>query len=144
METWKEIYKGVIPEGNYQLHFSGNDKTSFLIKLESQEMHVDIRFQYFEAVRIQSIVESDIYASSNPFVQQFMRQNFRNILYEISENNMNHRDSDCEEELNENVVRSYAVITDDLYFNVISERKPSVTIVKLNKCDHHYDQLFQL
>lgn len=129
MEIWKEYHKGEIPKGKYKAKIASGDLSSTIIELKSEKIRVILDFGHGDAVRIveRKFVDLGMYEN----VKELKEDNFSNVIYEVKNNKY------LEEIklysggwLDSPSIRQYAIITENLYIDVIYSGEPKHTFLQ--------------
>ena len=84
MEKWKEVFVGIIPQGNYQTQITNGEDKGLILELKSEDSHIVLNFGMVQAVRMldEGVVQKELYADSE--VEKFKGNGFKNVIYEIT------------------------------------------------------------
>ena len=129
MENWKEYRKGEIPRGKYKAKILSGDLSSTIIELKNEKTRIILDFGHGDAVRIveRKFVDLGMYEN----VEELKENNFSNVIYEVQNNKY------LEEIklysgglLDSPSIKQYAIITENLYIDVIYDGEPEYTFFK--------------
>ena len=129
MEVWKEYRKGEIPKGDYKAKVICGDSNFLIIELRSKENRLILDFGITDAVRIfdRRLVDLDMYEN----IEGLKEDNFSNVIYEV-QNNKYLKEIKLYSGgwLDTPSIKQYAIITENLYIDVIYDRGPEYTFLK--------------
>ena len=129
MENWKEYRKGEIPRGKYKAKILTGDLSGTIIELKNEKTRIILDFGHGDAVRIveRKFVDLGMYEN----VGELKENNFSNVIYEVQNNKY------LEEIklysgglLDSPSIKQYAIITENLYIDVIYDGEPEYTFFK--------------
>lgn len=129
MEIWKEVFVGIIPQGNYQTEITNGEDKGLVLKLKNHCHHVVLNFGMVQAVRMldEGIVQKELYSDSE--VEKFRRDGFKNVIYEVAggefANQIQNIADGYWEALN---VKHYVVITQNYNIDIITEWEPEINM----------------
>ena len=129
MEVWKEYRKGEIPRGKYKAKVICGDSSFLIIELKSDEHRIILDFGHGDAVRIveRKFVDLGMYEN----VEELKENNFSNVIYEV-QNNKYLKEIKLYSGgwLDTPSIKQYAIITENLYIDVIYDGEPEYTFFK--------------
>lgn len=133
MEKWKEVFKGTIPQSNYQIRLINGEENGLIIKLYDVNNLVIIKFGNVRAVRMldEGIVQTQIYAINE--LEKYKKNNFKNIIYEIQNGefeNYIHKIADSYWDIIQ--PRHYVIVTMNYNIDIIAENEPIIEMKKIN------------
>lgn len=131
MEQWKEVFKGEIPEGEYQVYLKSGEERGTVIELESKEHMVNIIFGVVSAIRMldEGIVLKGVFDEHQ--IQKYKKGGFANTIYEIEGGEFGKFTESIAGELYEYLgLKHYIIITMNYLIEVISEWEPQINIMK--------------
>lgn len=134
METWKEVFKGVIPPNrNYGIALKNGEEQGLVIELESKENKVRLDFGSTSAIRmIEEGVLLNGYVYNDEELKKYKPNNFSNVIYEIEGGDFGsfiHKEyGEMYEILN---LKHYLIITMNYCVEVITQWRPEIIV--LNK-----------
>ncbi len=129
MEIWKEVFVGIIPQGNYQTEITNGEDKGLVLKLKNHCHHVVLNFGIVQAVRMldEGIVQKELYSDSE--VEKLRRDGFKNVIYEVAggefANQIQNIADGYWEALN---VKHYVIITQNYNIDIITEWEPEINM----------------
>lgn len=131
MEKWQEVFKDIIPEGNYQTRLLNGEEQGLIIELFDSKNAIIIDFGIVQAVRIldEGIVQTKLYSVDE--IGKYKNGHFRNVIYEIFDGefeNQIRRIADTYWEVIH--PKHYIIITMNYIIEIIAECEPAVKIKK--------------
>lgn len=129
MEHWDEIYKNLIPIGNYQSLIQNGEKAGLIIKLESNEYIVDINFGIVSAFRMldEGIILDEIFDDAE--INRYKDDNFSNTIYKIENGEFGNFIKGISSELYGYLdLKHYIIITMNYVMEVISQWEPNIVV----------------
>lgn len=129
MKKLEEIYKGQIPNDDYQVLLSNGEEFGAVINLKSKEYTVNIEFGNVSAIRMldEGIILKDIFQ----FDSNIDHNNFSNIIYKIHDNDFEKYVKEISNELFEELnLTNYLIVTMNYVIEVITSWEPSMEILK--------------
>lgn len=132
MEIWKEVFKGIIPQSNYQVCLINGEEDGLTIKLYDANNVVLINFGNVRAVRMldEGIVQTQIYSMNE--LEKYKQGNFKNIIYEIQNGefeNYIHEIADAYWDIIQS--RHYVIVTMNYDIDIIAENEPTIEVKKV-------------
>ena len=84
MEKWKEIFTGIIPQGNYQTQVINGEDKGLVIELINNNTHIVLDFGVIRAIRMldEGIVQTELYSDSE--IEKFKPDAFKNVIYKVT------------------------------------------------------------
>lgn len=129
MEKWKEVFSGVIPQGNYQTLITCGEDKGLTLELKSSNSHVTLNFGAILAVRMldEGIVQNGVYSDSE--IEKFKKDGFKNVIYEVDGGEFEDQIQTISDGYLENVeLKHYVVITENYNIDIITEWEPEINI----------------
>lgn len=130
MEKWKEVFEGIIPQGNYQTQIINGEDKGLILELKSDNNHVVLTFGMVQAIRMldEGIVQKELYSDSE--VERFKKNVFRNVIYEVTEGEFAKQIKNIADEYWTTLdIKHYVIITQNYNIDIITEWKPEINIL---------------
>ncbi len=129
MEIWKEVYKGIIPKGYYNVKITNSEKTGLVVELEGEKSIVIIDFGYSRAMRMfdEGIVQNGVY--SNDELKKYKDNKFENIIYKVENGEFNQEVSKMSFGFTDMIdVKHYILITQNFNIDIITDWEPKLEV----------------
>lgn len=129
METWKEVFVGIIPQGDYQTQITNGEDKGLILELKGNNSHIILNFGVVQAVRMldEGIVQKQLY--SDNVVEEFKREGFKNIIYEVTGGEFMKQIQNIADGYWEALyVKHYVVITQNYNIDIITEWEPEINV----------------
>ena len=129
MEEWKEVFKGIIPTGDYQTQIINGEDKGLVIKLISSNNHIVLKFGMICAMRVldEGIVQKEIYPEH--IIKMLKKDDFKNVIYEVYDGGflieIKNMSDGYLEILN---VKHYVIITQNYNIDIITEWEPEIRV----------------
>ena len=133
MEKWKEVFVGVIPQGNYQTQITNGEDKGLILELRSDSNHVVLNFGMVQAIRMldEGIVQKELYSDSE--VEKYKKNAFKNVIYEVSGGEFKKQIQNIADGYWESLnAKHYIIITISYNIDIITEWEPEINIYDLN------------
>lgn len=130
MEKWKEVFAGIIPQGNYETQITNGEDKGLILELKSDNSHVVLNFGMVQAIRMldEGVVQKELYSDSE--VEKFKRNGFRNVIYEVTGGEFAKQIQNIADEYWETLdAKHYVVITENFNIDIITEWNPEINIL---------------
>lgn len=130
MEKWKEVFVGIIPQGNYETQITNGEDKGLILELKSDNSHVVLNFGMVQAVRMldEGVVQKELYPDSE--VEKFKRNGFENVIYEVTGGGFAKQIQNIADGYWETLdAKHYVVITQNFNIDIITEWKPEINIL---------------
>lgn len=130
MEKWKEIFAGIIPQGNYETQITNGEDKGLILELKSDNSHVVLNFGMVQAVRMldEGVVQKELYSDSE--VEKFKRDGFKNVIYEVTGGEFAEQMKNIADGYWETLdAKHYVVITQNYNIDIITEWEPEINIL---------------
>lgn len=130
MEKWKEIFKGTIPKDYYQIQLKNGEESGLVVELNGNNNKVKINFGLVRAVRMldEGIVQSGVYSDDE--IVQFKEEDFKNVIYEISDGEFKRQIQNCADGYLEMLnVKHYVIITQNYNIDIVTEYIPLIEVL---------------
>lgn len=130
MEKWKEVFAGIIPQGNYETQISNGEVKGLILELKSDNSHVVLNFGMVQAVRMldEGVVQKELYSDSE--VDKFKRNGFKNVIYEVTGGEFAKQIKNIADGYWEILdAKHYVVITQNFNIDIITEWEPEINIL---------------
>jgi len=130
MEKWIEVYKGVIPTGEYIAEIITGEEKGTVIYLESKDNLIKIDFGALSAIRIldEGVVLQELFNESE-FIK-FQKDKFANSIYKIESGDFGNFVKKCSGKTYYHYVsfEHYLIITLNYYIEVVSQWEPEIEV----------------
>lgn len=129
MEKWKEVFVGVIPQGNYQTQITNGEHKGLIIELRSNNDNIVINWGRVQAVRMldEGIVQKELYSDSE--IRNFKKDGFKNVIYEVVEGEFSKQIENIADGYWETLdAKHYVIITQNYNIDIITEWEPEISI----------------
>ena len=129
MERWKEVFVGIIPQGNYQTQITNGEDKGFVLELKSNNNHVVLNFGMVQALRMldEGIVQKELYSDIE--IQKFKKAGFKNVIYEVNGGEFAKQIKNVADEYWKTLdAKHYVVITQNYNIDIITEWEPVITV----------------
>ena len=129
MEKWKEVFAGVIPQGNYQTLITNGEDKGLTLELKSSKSHVVLNFGAVLAVRMldEGIVQKELYSDSE--IEKFKKDGFKNVIYEVKGGEFARQIQMISDGYLENSrMKHFVIITQNYNIDIITEWEPEINI----------------
>lgn len=129
MEKWKEVFAGVIPQGNYQTLITNGEDEGLTLELKSSKSHVVLNFGAVLAVRMldEGIVQKELYSDSE--IEKFKKDGFKNVIYEVKGGEFARQIQIISDGYLENSrIKHFVIITQNYNIDIITEWEPEINI----------------
>jgi hypothetical protein len=130
MENWKEVFVGIIPQGNYQTQITNGEDKGLILELKSNNNHAILNFGVVQAVRIldEGIVQKELYSDNE--VEKYKKDGFRNVIYEVTDGEFAEQIQNIADGYWETLnAKHYIVITQNYNIDIITEWEPEINIL---------------
>lgn len=130
MEKWKEVFVGIIPQGNYQTQITNGEDKGLVIELRSNNNNIVLNFGVVQAVRMldEGIVQKELYSDSE--VEHFKKDGFKNVIYEVVDGEFSKQIENIADGYWEILdMRHYVVITQNYNIDIITEWEPKIEVL---------------
>lgn len=130
MEKWKEVFAGIIPEGNYETQITNGEDKGLVLELKSDNNHVVLNFGMVQAVRMldEGVVQKELYSDCE--IEKFKRNGFRNVIYEVTGGEFAKQIQSIADGYWETLdAKHYVIITQNFNIDIITEWKPEINIL---------------
>lgn len=130
MEKWKEVFVGIIPQGNYQTQITNGEDKGLILELKSEDSHIVLNFGMVQAVRMldEGVVQKELYADSE--VEKFKGNGFKNVIYEITGGEFAKQIQNIADGYWETLdAKHYVIITQNYNIDIITEGRPEINIL---------------
>lgn len=130
MENWKEVFVGIIPQGNYQTQITNGEDKGLILELISNNSHAVLNFGVVQAVRIldEGIVQKELYSYNE--VEKYKQDGFRNVIYEVTDGEFAEQIQNIADGYWETLdAKHYIVITQNYNIDIITEWEPEINIL---------------
>lgn len=129
MEKWKEVFAGIIPQGNYQTQITNGEDKGFILELKSNHNRVVLEFGVVQAVRMldEGIVQKDQYSDHE--IEKFKKDGFKNVIYEVTGGEFAKQIQDISDGYGETLeMKHYIIITQNYNIDIITQWEPEIHI----------------
>lgn len=129
METWKEIFVGIIPPGNYQTQITNGEDSGLILELKSNNNHVILNFGMVQAVRMldEGIVQNELYSDSE--IEKFKKDGFKNVIYQVKGGEFAKQIKNVADGFWETLdIKHYVLITQNYNIDIITEWVPEIDV----------------
>jgi hypothetical protein len=129
MEHWVEIYKNIIPAGNYQSLVQNGEESGLLIKLENDDYIVNINFGIVSALRMldEGIVLNSLFSDEE--IMGYKNNNFSNVIYKIVDGELDNFIKKISNGQNDFYdLKHYIIITINYNIEVMSMWEPNIIV----------------
>ena len=130
MEKWKEVFVGIIPQGNYQTQITNGEDKGLIIELRSNNDNIVINFGIVQAVRMldEGIVQKELYCDNE--IGNLKKDGFKNVIYEVVEGEFSKQIENIADGYWETLdAKHYVIITQNYNIDIITEWEPEIRIV---------------
>lgn len=131
MDRWEEVFKGIIPVGNYCVLLENGEEKGLSVKLESDEYIVNILFGIVGAVRMldEGLIFENLFDDEE--ISKYKKVNFDNTIYKIE----NGEFKGFLQTINKNIydylnLTHYVIVTMNYVIEVMSEWEPTINIIE--------------
>lgn len=134
MEKWKEIFPGVIPNGEYTVSMLNGEETGLVIELKNNDNLVVIKFGNVCAFRVldEGIVQGDVY--SDEAIHEIKKREFDNIIYKVKGGKFNSYINKISSGYSEILdLNHYVVITLNYNIDIVSQWEPEISVKNLKR-----------
>lgn len=131
MERWEEIFKGVIPAGNYQTKVENGEENGLLISLESDKYICSIECGIVSAFRMldEGLIMDELFNDDE--VLKYKNTNFSNTIYKIENGEFREFVEKINKSVNEYLeLTHYLIITMNYVIEVMSQWEPNINVYK--------------
>ena len=132
MEKWKEVFVGIIPQGNYQTQITNGEDKGLILELKSEDSHIVLNFGMVQAVRMldEGIVQSNLYSENE--IRKYKDNDFQNIIYEVQDGEFSGQINQISDGYGEALnLKHYVVITQNYNIDIVTEWEPTIEISKM-------------
>lgn len=133
MEKWKEIYKGVIPPGDYVTKVKIGEEEGVVIILESNHNSIRIDFGALSAIRIldEGVVLQELFREEE--LTKYSKDKFINTIYKIKKGEFGEFVKKISGDTFYDYIKyeHYIIITLNYYIEVISQWEPEIEVNKI-------------
>ena len=130
MEKWTEVFKEVIPIGNYQVSLNNGETKGLYIELESFTYKVAINFGDSSAVRM---IEEGTLLNNGPYSEQellkYKPNNFSNTIYRVEDGQFgNYIKDKCRDVYEYLDYKHYLIITLNYCIDIVTQWEPEIEV----------------
>lgn len=132
MEKWKEVFKNIIPKGNYQIQLRAGEENGLTIELFDLFYRIRIDFGSVQGIRIldEGMVQTELY--SNDEIRKFKQNNFANIIYEICDGEFERQIHTIAGSYCDTIkLNHYIIITMNYNIDVITKWEPTAEVISI-------------
>lgn len=140
MEQWNEIFKGMIPQGNYSVSILAGEEKGLVIKLADGETVIHLNFGLVQAFRVveEGLVQTQLYSDKE--LEKYSSNNFQNAIYELVGGEFDKQIEDISLGYSKIInMRHFLLITQNYNIDILSEELPEI-IVKNHLTDENDDE----
>lgn len=133
MEKWKEVFAGVIPQGNYQTQIIIGEDKGLILKLKSDNVYIILNFGVVQAMRVldEGVVQNDLYSKRE--IEKYKKDGFRDIIYEVIDGNFAKQIKNIADGYWETLdVKHYVIITQNYNIDIITEWEPEISLKQIS------------
>ena len=130
MEKWKEVFVGIIPQGNYQTQITNGEDKGLVIELRSNDNNIVLNFGVVQAIRMldEGIVQKELYSDSE--IERFKEDGFKNVIYEVVDGEFSKQIGKIADGFWEILdTKHYVVITQNYNIDIIAEWEPEIEVL---------------
>lgn len=129
MEKWLEVFKGALPQGDYQSVITHSNQTGLIIKLENASTEVSIDFGVIVAFRVldEGMILGELYNEDE--IKYLKEVGFPNTIYRILDGEYENFIKKIGNEMYDYLdMKHYIVVTSNHVIEVVSEWEPKVIL----------------
>lgn len=130
MERWKEVFVGVISQGNYQTQITNGEDKGLVIELRSNSNNIVLNFGVVQAIRMldEGIVQKELYSDSE--IERFKKDGFKNVIYEVVDGEFSKQIENIADGYWETLdTKHYVMITQNYNIDIVTEWEPEIEVL---------------